>query len=97
MAIHEVSENKRSAKALGRVTWVQVIGALADDETRSCALGHFRDSGFSPDSFATRIEARRSILEGLVRAEDWTEVRYPRRDRSELRAVRRRLELELDP
>lgn len=93
------SENKRSRICSTRVTWADVVRALADDETRSCALSRFRDSGFSADSFGHRTEARRSLMEGLVRAEDWLEAEHPRRERERaaLRDVRRRLEWELDP
>ena len=80
--------------ATKRVTWQEVARVLPDDETRSYALGRFRDAGFAADSFKARIEVRATVMRGLTTAEDWLEMRYPKRDRTAIRDVRRRLELE---
>ena len=82
-------------KAQKRVTWPEVLRALPVDETRSYALGRFRDPCFSPDSFATRIESRAIVAEGMTRTEDWLELNRRPKQVEAIRAVRRRLELEL--
>jgi hypothetical protein len=70
---------------------------LLDDETRSYALSGFRQAGFSADDFGHLRKARENMAEMLTLAEDMVESRHPRRDRSAMRALRRRLELELWP
>jgi hypothetical protein len=81
-----------------------VVAALHTDETRSYALSRFRDAGFSPDSFGRLRNAREAAADALAHAEDWLELREverPRRahwyrpQREAIRAVRRRIELEL--
>lgn len=79
-----------------RPTWPDVLRALQDDETRSYALRRFREAGFSADSFANKTESRATVARGLTEAEDWLELRYPKRDRSALRDLRRQLEAEGD-
>ena len=85
-------------KTQKRVTWPDVLRALSTDEARSYALGRFRYPCFSPDSFATRIEARATVADGLTRTEDWLESKAGSNNakcRASVAAVRRRLELEL--
>lgn len=84
----------------GRVTWPEVLRVVQGDENRFAVATAIRTSGFSADSFATRIEARRSVCEALVGVEDRLELRRGVRgltERLAVRAVRRRLECELWP
>ena len=87
-------------RAQARSVGPDVLRALSTDEARSYAMGRFRDPCFSPDSFATRIEARATVAAGLTRTEDWLELKRGSNNvacRASVAAVRRRLELELWP
>lgn len=73
---------------------------LEDDKTRSLALRRFRDLCFSGDSFATKIEVRQVVLEGLIQAEDTLEQTRGAKAterRKSIATIRRRLEVELWP
>ena len=93
---------------MSRVEWQDVLRAMPRTETRNLVLGMFKDGGFSADSFSNARtgaggakcrEARIAMADALTAAEDWIETVHPRweEDRKLLRAVRRRLELELWP
>jgi hypothetical protein len=82
------------------VTWPDVLRVIQEEPTRSTALARFRAAEFKADDFATRRNARESILEGLVSAEDALESARGEgatAARRAIRAVRRRLEVELWP
>jgi hypothetical protein len=76
-----------------------VLRAVPGDEARSVALAHYRAVGFTPDDIARSRAAREAAVEALIRVEDWLEVEHPgrRRERDELRAARRRIEVEVWP
>lgn len=84
-----------------RLGWPVVLGCLSEPETRQRAITQFRAAGFTPDQFAAKQSARAAAVDALVSAEDWLELGHasPRRmaERSAIRDVRRRLELELWP
>lgn len=85
-------------RGVGRVRWPEVLRVVQGDAERLAVASALRDSGFSADSFATRIAARRSVCEALVRVEDRLEMRRgmgARLERLEVQRVRRRLELEV--
>jgi hypothetical protein len=81
-------------RSTARVTWPHVLRALDRDETRSYALNLFRSSGFYAESFGHLQQARQAVAAALTATEDWAEMAHPRWDRTAIRDVRRRLELE---
>lgn len=90
------------ASTQGRaIGWSEVVAFVPDDgPPRALVVGALRSGGFSPDAFAHGRTAREAVLEGLVRAEDLLELtRGPLAAAhwGRVRAVRRRLELELWP
>lgn len=82
-----------------RVTWPEVLRAVQGDDNRSWLATQVRTGGFSADSFGRLIGARRVVCEALVGVEDRLELKGSRAkvERLAVRAVRRRLELELWP
>jgi hypothetical protein len=82
-----------------RLTWPAVLRCLGGPKTRERACSLFAAAGFTPDHFMAKRAAREAMAGVLSRVEDWLELERPgaRQDRSEIRAVRRRLELELWP
>jgi hypothetical protein len=104
--IEKNSAAKSRASREAPTTWPDVLRCLPEDETRSCAIGRYRDAGFAADSFGHRRNAREAMADALTRTEDWLEYRevdLPRRahlyraERDAIRDVRRRLEWELYP
>lgn len=81
----------------GAATYRNVLAALPDDATRLETLRRYRAAGFTADDFATSRKARRAMAEALTRTEDRLEIEHPRRiaERDAIKAVRRRLELEV--
>lgn len=80
------------------VTWPEVLRALDGAGVRPIALAHYFGLGFTADIFASSSRrarpARAAMADTLTRVEDRLETEQPRRSRSALRAIRRRLELE---
>jgi len=78
------------------VAWPDVLRVVQRDETRSLVLERFRSSGFSADSFGRSAKSRVAAADALTAAEDWLEMNRPgaQDERSAIRDVRRRLELE---
>ena len=82
------------------IAWSDVLRVIQDEPTRSRALARFRAAEYKADEFATRRNVRESILEGLVSAEDALEMSPgagATASRRAIKAVRRRLEVELWP
>jgi hypothetical protein len=90
---------KAGASAWRPIGWRDVLGAVQRDETRSWLTDRFRDSGFTADSFASQRKAREAVADCLTRLEDWIGNEHPgwKADLAGIKAVRRRLELELWP
>ena len=82
-----------------RLEWPDVLRVIPGESTRAYLLEQFFGRGFDADSFGNKtIRApREAMASALTATEDWLEVTYPRIDRSALRDLRRRLELELWP
>ncbi len=80
------------------LAWREVLGALQQDETRQAVVALYRQSGFQADDFGGR-KARVAMVEILVSTEDALELEHPGRrvERDAIKAVRRRLEVEVDP
>jgi hypothetical protein len=108
--IGKAAARTRIASSETPIRWPEVLGCLAEDETRSYALSRVRDAGFTADEFssgdasrgAARARwrgAREAMADALTRTEDWLEMEHPRRERERhaIREVRRRLELDLWP
>lgn len=103
--------NARASCPTLRVSWPEVLRVLVGDAERSAAVARLTASGFSADSFGSLRRARETVAESLVRVEDALELdaaaaggagRGIRRDRlperrHAVRAIRRRLELEVWP
>ena len=81
------------------VAWPEVLRCLSADETRSCVVQRLRQAGFTADDFASQRKARECVADALTAVEDRAETRRPKAqaERTAIRAVRRRLELELWP
>ncbi len=92
---------KNSAGRVGsRFGWREVLGAVQDSAARSGLVGSLRDAGFTADDFASVNKARDIVCTWLSRYEDSLEGvqgRLRAEERARVRAVRRRLELELFP
>lgn len=90
---------RRAKTAAKAVTWPEVLRALPDDQSRSLALKGFRDRGFTAESFASQTEVREVLVEDLVKLEDAYEFRRGKfaAVSADVKALRRRLELELYP
>jgi hypothetical protein len=87
-----------SAPAKRRLAWPEVLRVIQGDWARSFVLARFREAGFSGDSWADRKS--REFMAGLLSAaEDTLELRAQGHviaaERAAIRALRRRLELEL--
>lgn len=83
-----------------KVTWPDVVKALQDDESRRFVMSRYNASGWCPDDFARRVEARSVLADALSRTEDILETKRGSNaatERLRIRTVRRRLELELYP
>jgi hypothetical protein len=89
-----------SAARCERVAWPDVLRAVQSAKARERALVRYRTAGFTPDDFAAKRAAREAMADALTRTEDDLELN-PGRDaqatRAAIRAVRRRLEVELWP
>jgi hypothetical protein len=91
---------ERPQRTARPIAWRDVLRGLQDDATRSYALDRFRTAGFTADHFESGKRApRQALAHALARTEDWLEIEHPRRDRERtaVRALRRRLEQELWP
>jgi hypothetical protein len=80
-----------------RFGWPDVLRAIPDDEGRQTLVSGLRAVGCTPDTFSGIRAARVAVLEALVRIEDRHELSRRRVDLSELRALRRSLEMGLWP
>lgn len=80
------------------LVWPDVLRAVQGDETRPALLGRYRAAGYGPDDFGRLRGAREAMADALTRTEDSLEGRHGRNvetERDRIRAVRRRLEVEL--
>ena len=81
-----------------RLAWPGVLRVIQGDWARSFVLARFREAGFNGDQWAER-KAREFLAGLLTAAEDAVELRSRApavaAERAAIRAVRRRLELEL--
>lgn len=86
-----------ASNARTRFRWNQVLVALENYPRANETVKAYRDAGFSPDDFTRLVDARVTMCELLVAAEDSMEMEYPRRrqERSALSSFRRRLEAEI--
>jgi hypothetical protein len=100
-ATTEKTARAKTARAPGPpIGWPDVLRVIPDEPTRSTALSRFRAAGFKPDEFAHHRNVRESVLEGHVSAEDALEAirgEGATASRRAIKAVRRRLEVELWP
>jgi hypothetical protein len=84
-ATHKASKRRRSVPE-----YAKLLALVPDDESRSLALGRFKDSGGNRDRWAGPDWL--AMASALTRVEDLWEMKYPRRDRLPLRDARRALE-----
>ena len=96
--IGKTASEKQHASPGTRLGWPDVLRVLQSDETRSCVLQWLREACcFSAERW--HALDRRFVAIALGRAEDRLELRggAARGERDAIRAIRRRLELELWP
>lgn len=90
------AERVRSARRA--VSARDVLRVLQRDQARDLVLVNFKAAGFTLDQIGASRAAGEALARALTACEDWLELQHPRwaEDREAIRAVRRRVEGELE-